>query len=85
MSMPTPGPWRVTVDGPPQVRCVTHTVCDITGARSNPQAMADARLVSAAPDLLSACEALLAETSEPFSALVASQARAAVKKAKGNE
>lgn len=54
----TPGPWRVDPDDATSVLAsddrVTIVAC-VTGASSNPVAVADAHLIAAAPDLLAAC------------------------------
>ena len=63
MSKPTPGPWVVDTESPPRVlACDSRQtiVAVVQGARSNPGAMADARLIAAAPDLLHALKELLA-------------------------
>lgn len=53
----TPGPWRVDPDDATSVLAsddrVTIVAC-VTGASSNPVTVADAHLIAAAPDLLSA-------------------------------
>jgi hypothetical protein len=54
----TPGPW--IVDTADSVRVLANDtratiVANVTGAVSNPTAIADARLIAAAPDLLAAC------------------------------
>lgn len=90
----TPGPWVVCpgddltkpgIDGPNGEAVVWWTTAHEEGI-SNPH---DALLIAAAPDLLSACEALLrfAENSEGEFGIVlgsANSARRAIAKAKGN-
>lgn len=55
----TPGSWKIG-DWPQIVATDAREtiVCNITGASSNEQATADARLIAAAPDLLEALRAM---------------------------
>jgi hypothetical protein len=90
----TPGPWsvktdqnrRLSVSGP------RYHVADICGSSATgdvrTRLMADANLISSAPDLLAACEAGLAillaaeaDVTRPCAAVV--RMRAAIAKAKG--
>lgn len=76
MSAPTPGPWATspariggdvaivtTRDDGQRGFILAEAFEDIrrTGERAGEEAAANARLISAAPDLLSACEALVSE------------------------
>lgn len=50
----TPGPWKVV--GMEVHACDDRAtvVCEVTGASTNPVAVADARLIAAAPEMLAA-------------------------------
>ena len=49
----SPGPWRVTGDSPPRVKCHEYYyVATMDGARSNPSVMSDAALIADAPTML---------------------------------
>ena len=57
----TPGPWYangdcIEADGPEGPRDITLAV--VTGTRAGHEVAADASLISAAPDLLHACQAI---------------------------
>jgi hypothetical protein len=79
----TPGPWKVDSDGDGAIVdqrgwCMARVNLDIFDCGAN------ARLIAAAPDLLAALEAMLAEydsITDPDSVCVA--ARTAIRKAKG--
>ena len=94
MSKHTPGPWHVVChtsedgrigpgdDWTVYGRNTTHAIAFEGG--HNPHAEADARLISAAPDLLEALIRLMGKTSDLQDALdAAKQARAAIAKATG--
>jgi hypothetical protein len=86
----TPGPWRVICDGQTPLRYQDGTLLKVSGddAEYNfASCQANARLIAAAPDLLSACQiaccrlegGTLAEIK--FNHSVASRLRAAIAKA----
>jgi len=102
----TPGPWRLGAivgsgDGAQQIRSEAHWIGTVAGesprtGKSLEEAMANARLIIAGPDLLPACERLvgaiealaIADRGGPsvsWDAIDASQdlARAAIAKARG--
>jgi hypothetical protein len=106
----TRGPWEVVPSGPqfdddlfvrqvPGPRGYGNLICRVLHSRSDARAAADARLIAAAPELLSACEAVLDfwgshEAWGDFASLtsaagafapVADKAREAVEKARGEE
>jgi len=97
MSAPTPGPWEVAHGGTgrPGAEITEYfvrrpgNVCSIAADIIDPTTYqpseANACLIAAAPDLLAACEALVAlDTDEGCRARVAaSRARAAIAKARG--
>jgi hypothetical protein len=92
MTKHSPGPWHLNeiVRRPTFVMAGLQCVCEIAhpGDFSNPSpdAKANARLISASPDLLAALEALLEDAialgleDSPYSGVVI-QARNAIKKA----
>lgn len=61
----TPGPWAIHPDSPFEVMMDDGDVCPLVAtvaadnATSLVQAMADARLIAAAPDLLAACKDMM--------------------------
>ena len=61
----TPGPWRVSSKSKYLVRTDDFRVCQVFKSNSNPSlneaAMADAQLISAAPELLQALKCALAD------------------------
>lgn len=100
MSKHTPGPWRAFLNkgvigvapANGQYRAGDIAICsDHDSRRTNEEAMANARLISAAPDMLEALEALHDEIDEyqrinnlgGHDNHVMKQARAAIAKAKG--
>jgi hypothetical protein len=56
----TPGPWFVDRESPHAPLCIKpypgRVVCDVEGA--DPESIANARLIAAAPELLAACEGM---------------------------
>ncbi len=66
MSKFTPGPWEVTADG---YRIIKNTeVIAFTGLKSSQRtlkAKSNAKLISAAPELLEACKTALAHLTSP--------------------
>ena len=98
MAKHTEGPWSVeVVDGaqaengeqllavcasaPGQERAILVT-CNLWQRRDNPESLANARLIAAAPDLLAACQAMLEANYMPDSTMaIAVTARAAIAKA----
>lgn len=88
----TPGPWAVVYEsGNTQIKSADgeSLMCDETYYPWVPENPKDWDLIAAAPDLLSACEALLrfAENSESEFGIIlgsANSARRAIAKAKGN-
>jgi hypothetical protein len=88
----TPGPWAIGNASKRDFGAVTHVgpfdhpcgICEVYGAVDD-EPQANARLIAAAPDLLEACEAVLAEVNEPYNFDHDSIAmcRNAIKKAKG--
>jgi hypothetical protein len=96
MSAHTPGPWRFYGD-----EIVRHingslgdpTVCSLVGTSGNPYAenenefMADASLIAAAPDLLSALQSVQAAWDENrlLTSDEAASVRAAIAKATGGQ
>lgn len=83
----TPGPWRVgdagvTVFGPPNGNPAPKRIADMA---KTPEYKANARLIAAAPELLEALEALLADKylADPINADRMAQARAALANARG--
>lgn len=92
---PTPGPWKVTGEDPfyefqpPILRGWTNCVGDELVTCDNP---ADMRLILAAPQLLAACEAALADSVDHWgegwsldspAGVLHEQLRAAIAAAKG--
>ena len=89
----TPGPWRVkhkaklgwagvlTQEGD----IIADIVVDGQDFRDPEQALDDARLIAAAPDLLEACERLLRWAGWPHAEKDIELARAAIARAKGME
>lgn len=84
----TPGPWVVTRGGqsePFSIEASTRTVALVKSCRN--EADANARLIAAAPDLLAACEAMLAHrfcfATQKEAESGFAQARAAIAKARG--
>jgi hypothetical protein len=83
-SQHTPGPWRIgdagfTVFGPPKPGALPETIAPVKNR-------ANARLISAAPDLLEALEALLDRDPAPPLEKIGAvyvNARAAIAKARG--
>lgn len=88
----TQGPWSrsnphgLTIDGPPDRTGWVLTVAHVAARKDEKQALADACLIAAAPELLAACQAVLDE----FPAMdgrriesVKAICRAAIAKAKG--
>jgi hypothetical protein len=66
----TPGPWKFThylgmgvqeIDGPTQLKSGTHlaSVYTTTGENDDPESIANACLIAAAPDFLAICKELL--------------------------
>lgn len=86
---PTPLPWRqdgTHVIGPDNV---VVAVCRQAKPRCTNDAIANARLIAAAPDLLAACEAMTEHLSTTFPPYGTGQSpydkiRAAIAKAKGS-
>jgi hypothetical protein len=93
--MHTPGPWNIerpllndniaiTVDGIVTAECLAVV---LTGTRELPEDTANAHLIAAAPELLEALEALLADQEtmrEPYrNEALCESARAAIAKARG--
>lgn len=87
MSKHTPGPWEVLEekDYPPSVISEMHDICTMSGAKSNPSVMADARLIAAAPELLEALEAVMAEYEDGYGLRCLKQVRSAIAKATGEQ
>jgi hypothetical protein len=93
MTEQTPGPWEVTRGTGERLRVVdaSHNVpCIATVHGRNGNVVADANLIAAAPDLLIACESLLAASwllGRADASILRSKAkagaRAAIKKASG--
>ncbi len=88
----TPGPWRVKHSAKlgwagvltEKGDVVTDISVDGQDFRDPEQALDDARLIAAAPDLLAACEAVAATTwSQNTATIIGKQVRAAIAKAKG--
>lgn len=84
MSKHTPGPWEIASDpdgisSPRVIAPGLNDVCVICGAASNESAMADARLIAAAPDLLEFAE----EVRRTGDTRLASMAIALINKATG--
>jgi hypothetical protein len=83
----TPGPWSVveTKGGARIVDDADYTVAKIPWELHDifdPTSTADALLIAAAPDMLSALEAVIEESKSPY---LRARARAAIAKAKGEE
>lgn len=82
--MHTPGPWVVRATGRILVLASDQRetiVCEVTGASSNPTAVADARLIAAAPELLEAAEDVLREFGKGMASMpVGSPKREALRK-----
>jgi hypothetical protein len=63
----TPGPWSVPPVHHTAYGCLqvwanderSTVICDVSGAPSNPSALADARLIAAAPELMEAVTLLM--------------------------
>ena len=103
MAKPTPGPWELRMDAntwDPDAPHYPAAVVDATGERvrfacvtvtspSNAEALANARLIAAAPDLLEALKALEERCTDCWSEMPPSirglvvDARAATAKAEG--
>ena len=66
ISQHTPGPWKVIKDRRKKitVQSYNHNFCTIEGLIPRDEVMSNARLIAAAPDLLAACQAWLAEMNE---------------------
>ena len=84
----TQGPWKVTDEGSQIViqTFAPHPTGTLARVyRTDKRAHADARLIAAAPDLLAALEALLADKylSDPINAGRMAASRAAIAKATG--
>jgi len=75
----TPGPWTIRADGQ-YIVGDTQPVCDIRP--TNPSKQANAKLIAAAPDLLAACKAVLANLTKG-SELDAERLRLVIEKAEG--
>lgn len=80
--------WLIDIDGN---RILANDeretiLAHLSGTCRNPEVMATARLIAAAPDLLAACEALLAEVTTPSERWIEgsaiNRARAAIARAK---
>jgi hypothetical protein len=87
MSAHTPAPWFVEHKG---LRVLSDDkratiVCDVTGTTRNPQSVADANLIAAAPELLQAAMDAyeLLKLIHDEAGKVGTQLRAAIAKAKG--
>jgi hypothetical protein len=90
----TPGPWKLareaTNDFPqawvdstlPYSEWDTRRIADV-GGRTKDEATFNARLISAAPDLVAACEAYLAPHTHAMKPDIYAAIKAAVAKAKG--
>ena len=91
MSAPTPGPWAVCTDatGDTFIAAMTdsaETICDLGAAyddEGQAQLESDARLISAAPDLLEALEWMVNSFAERQPNALMDRARAAIAKARG--
>ncbi len=95
MSEHTPGPWEVyhngyedtwSVEGDGDIVCDLWRLSESTHRRHphfDDNCEANARLISASPDLLAACEAALEEYSFIYNEEVRSLLTAAIAKAKG--
>ena len=79
----TPGPWHI--NAPASVVSIDGLhVCDVNGyGATDERKQADARLISAAPDLLAALEYIMAWDSDWTVEQARTMARAAILKAKG--
>lgn len=94
----TPGPWTIEENAiisankwliPPDKYGpgVRQKIIDLTGAMGGDNTDADARLISAAPDMLEALQAIVALSQDQGRAnlpMCANMARAAIAKATGN-
>src|SRR5690349_19285839 len=67
MSQHTPGPWKVNLPGLKVLATDPRgtIICEVSGAESNPQARADARLIAAAPRMLNLAMMVAAGNTEP--------------------
>lgn len=97
----TPGPWHITRDDLDSGEIslhITHkatNVCVIYSYDREDKGrneMADANLIAASPDLLAACEAVMADANDPFFQVAGclpsetyAVVRAAIAKAKGEK
>lgn len=79
----TPGPWKVEfsqISAPDEKKCIVQFGFNI---RENPQALANARLIAASPDLLGALKDVMQTFVGDDQNEVAQRARAAIAKAAG--
>lgn len=90
MTNHTPGPWKITTAYGIAVICDDgKALCEMWRRGNDTQAMVDARLIAAAPDLLAALQACdeameyMSEYDIPIT--LPEQVKAAIKKATGEE
>lgn len=87
----TPGPWIVDHDFPTEIRmddsngeAVFALVAGVHVSNTEPeQALADARLIAAAPEMLAALKAALADFGDDYGGPTIDAMRAAIAKAEG--